>query len=318
MAVIAPIALDDIRAARQRIAPYAIRTPVVRLNVEGPPTYLKLENLQPNGSFKVRGAANAMVLAGPEVLAQGVYTASAGNMAQGVAWMARALGVPCTALVPDTAPQAKLLAIERLGARIVKVPFDTWWQIMLGEQYDGVEGHFVHPVADPDVIAGNGTIGLEIREDVPEVDTIVVPFGGGGLSSGIATAVRGSKPETKVMAAEVSTAAPLAPSLDAGSPQTVDYVPSFVDGIGGKSILPMMWPLVRELLDGSLVISPQQAADALRLLVERNHVVAEGAGAAPVAAALSGGAGDGTIVCVVSGGNIDTSKLIRILSGETP
>src|SRR5579875_1921552 len=158
MAVIAPIALDDIRAARQRIAPYAIRTPVVRLDVEGPPTYLKLENLQPNGSFKVRGAANAMVLAGPEVLAQGV------------AWMARALGVPCTALVPDTAPQAKLLAIERLGTRIVKVPFDTWWQIMLGEQYDGVEGHFVHPVADPDVIAGNGTIGLEILEDVPEVD----------------------------------------------------------------------------------------------------------------------------------------------------
>lgn len=318
MAIMAPISLDDIRAARERIAPYAIRTPLIRLNVPGPRTYLKLENLQPIGSFKVRGAANAMALAGPEVLAQGVYTASAGNMAQGVAWVAREMGVPCTVLVPDTAPQAKLLAIERLGARIDKAPFDTWWQIMLGERYDGMDGHFVHPVADPGVIAGNGTIGFEILEDLPEVDTIVVPFGGGGLSSGIATAVRAIKPETKVLAAEVSTAAPLAPSLAAGSPQMVEYVPSFVDGIGGRGILPSMWPLVRNLLDGSLVVSPEQAADALRLLVERNHVVAEGAGAASVAAALRGGAGDGTIVCVVSGGNIDTSKLTRILWGETP
>ncbi|HZS94459.1 MAG TPA: pyridoxal-phosphate dependent enzyme [Chloroflexota bacterium] len=318
MAAITPIALDDIRAARERIAPYAIRTPLLRLNVEGPRIYLKLENLQPIGSFKVRGAANAMALAGPEALARGVWTASAGNMAQGVAWVARAMGVRCTVLVPDTAPQAKLLAIERLGAGIVKVPFDTWWQVMLGEQYGGMEGYLVHPVADPDVIAGNGTIGLEILEDLPEVDTIVVPFGGGGLSSGIASAARSIKPETKVFAAEVATAAPLAPSLAAGSPQTVDYEPSFVDGIGGKSMLPAMWPLVRDLLDGSIVISLQQVADALRLLVERNHIVAEGAGAASVAAALSGDAEDGTIVCVVSGGNIDTSKLVRILSGETP
>jgi threonine dehydratase len=313
-----PPSLDDIRAAREAVSKVAIRTPLVPLQVQGARIYLKLETLQPIGSFKLRGAANAIARADPDVLAKGVWTASAGNMAQGVAWVARAMGVPCTVAVPDTAPEAKRQAIQRLGGVIVQVPFDTWWQIMLDGQYEGMEGHFVHPVADRDVIAGNGTIGLEILEDLPEVDAIVVPFGGGGLSCGIASAVRGVKPETKVFAAEVSTAAPLAPSLAAGSPQSIDYVSSFVDGIGGKGILPLMWPAVRDLLDGSLVVSPRQATEALRLLVERNHVVAEGAGAVPIAAALAGGAGDGTIACVVSGANIDTSKLIRILSGETP
>lgn len=315
---LSPIPVSDIYAARERIAGAVTRTPLIRLNLDDAPAtiYLKLENLQPIGSFKLRGASNAMALAPQEQLAQGVYTASAGNMAQGVAWNARRLGIHCTVIVPDHAPEAKLAAITRLGASIIKVPFDDWWQVLLDRGYPGLDGLFIHPVSDPAVMAGNGTIGLEILEDRPEVDTVLIPYGGGGLSSGIASALRALQPSTRVFACEVETAAPLAPSLAAGSPQVAAYTPTFVDGIGSKSLLPEMWPLASTLLDGSIVVSLAEVAAAVKLLVERNRVVAEGAGATPVAAALTGRAGGSTVVCVVSGGNIDTAKLAAILSGE--
>lgn len=308
--------LDQIREARRLIAGSAIRTPLVRLNVLDAPAeiYLKLENLQPIGSFKIRGATNAIGHATPEQLARGVYTASAGNMAQGVAWRARELGVRCTAVVPEHAPETKLAAIRRLGGEIVKVPFDAWWQVIIDHRYPGLDGLFVHPVSDMQVMAGNGTIGLEILEDLPDVDTVIIPYGGGGLSSGIAAAIRALKPETKVYACEVETAAPLAASLAAGEPREVSYTPSFVDSIGSKSVLAEMWPLASRLLDGSWVVELDEVKAALKLLAERNRVIAEGAGAAPVAAALSGRAGGGKIVCVVSGGNIDAGKLCKILS----
>ncbi len=314
------IPIGQIRAARARISDLALRTPLLRLNVEDAAAeiHLKLENLQPIGSFKVRGATNAMRLASPQMLAKGVYTASAGNMAQGVAYAARRLGVPCRVVVPDHAPKTKLKAIKRLGAEYIKVPFDQWWQVILTHRFDGLGGLFIHPVSDPAVIAGNGTIGLEILEDLPDVDAIVVPYGGGGLSSGIASAVRAVRPHTKVFAAEVETAAPLAASLAAGEPREVEYVASFVDGIGAKSVLSEMWPLVQTLLDGSLVVSLDETAEAIRLLADRNRVIAEGAGAASVAAALAGKAGAGTVVCVVSGGNIDAATLAAILDGRGP
>ncbi len=314
------IPIGQIRAARARISDLALRTPLLRLNVEDAAAeiHLKLENLQPIGSFKVRGATNAMRLASPQMLAEGVYTASAGNMAQGLAYAARRLGVPCRVVVPDHAPETKLNAIKRLGAEYIKLPFDQWWQVILTHRFDGVGGQFIHPVSDPAVIAGNGTIGLEILEDLPDVDAIVVPYGGGGLSSGIASAVRAVRPHTKVFAAEVETAAPLAASLAAGQPREVDYVASFVDGIGAKSVLSEMWPLVRTLLDGSLVVSLDETAEAIRLLADRNRVIAEGAGAASVAAALAGKAGTGRVVCVVSGGNIDAATLAAILDGREP
>jgi threonine dehydratase len=314
------ITLTDIEAARARLAGVAMRTPLVRLEVEAAPAeiYLKLENLQPIGSFKVRGAGNAMLLAGRERLKTGVYTASAGNMAQGVAWMARRLGVPATAIVPEGAPATKLRAIERLGGRIVQVPFDRWWSVLRDHQYPGVEGVLVHPVADAGVIAGNGTIGLEILEDLPDVDSVVVPFGGGGLSCGIASAIHARNSIVRVFACEVETAAPFAASLAAGSPQTTAHTPSFVDGIGGKGVLPEMWPMASGLLADSLVVSLRQVADAIRRLVEHARVVAEGAGAAALAATLAGQAGGGKVVCVVSGGNIDTEKLITILCGGIP
>ena len=280
--------------------------------------HLKLENLQPIGSFKLRGAGNALLTADPERLARGVYTASAGNMAQGVAWWARRLGVSCTVVVPDHAPATKLAAVERLGGRTIKVPFDRWWQTLVERSFPGLDGVFVHPVSDPAVIAGNGTIGLEILEDLPEAEAILVPFGGGGLSCGIAAAVRASRPGLRVYACEVETAAPLAASLRAGSPQAIAHTPSFVDGIGGKAVLTEMWPLVERLLDGSLVVPLAEVAAAVRLLVERTRVVAEGAGATPVAAALRGDGGRGKVVCVVSGGNIDTATLAVILRGEVP
>ncbi|MGH2592959.1 MAG: threonine ammonia-lyase [Anaerolineae bacterium] len=310
--------LEQIREARRVIAGSAIRTPLVRLNVLDAPAeiYLKLENLQPIGSFKIRGAANAIGHTPPEQLARGVYTASAGNMAQGVAWRARELGIPCAVVVPEHAPEAKLAAIKRLGGEIIKAPFDAWWQVILTHRYEGLDGLFVHPVSNTHVMAGNGSIGIEILEDLPDVDAVIIPYGGGGLSSGIATAIRALKRDTKVYACEVETAAPLAASLAAGALQEVNYTPSFVDGIGSKSVLPEMWPLVSRLLDDSLVVSLDEVATALKLLAERNRVIAEGAGACPVAAALSGKAGSGKIVCVVSGGNIDLSKLCVILEKD--
>jgi threonine dehydratase len=314
-----PIRLVEIEAARERIRDAALRTPLVRLEIDSAAEiYLKLENLQPIGSFKLRGAGNAMALAVPGALARGVFTASAGNMAQGVAWNARRLGVACHVVVPEHAPRTKLDAIERLGARPIPVPFDEWWQVLVTHQYPGLDATFVHPVCDRGVIAGNGTIGLEILDDLPDLDAVVVPYGGGGLSSGIASAIRARKHGVRVFAAEVETAAPLAASLAAGSPQEIDYTPSFVDGIGGKSVLDEMWPLVRDLLDGSLVVTLEQVADAIRLLATRAHVIAEGAGASSVAAALDGRAGEGKVVCVVSGGNIDAAVLARILTGRMP
>ncbi|HEY3217228.1 MAG TPA: threonine/serine dehydratase [Candidatus Eisenbacteria bacterium] len=315
-----PPTLDEIRAAHRRIEGVALRTPLLPLNFESAPAriWLKLENLQPIGSFKLRGSGNAMRLASREALARGVYTASAGNMAQGVAWNARALGVPCTVVVPETAPATKLEAIERLGGKAVKLPFDEWWQVLIDHRREGIDGLFIHPVSDRAVMAGNGTIGLEILEDLPEVDTIVVPFGGGGLSSGVASAVRALKPRVRVLACEVETATPLSAALAAGAPRSVDYVPSFVDGIGSKRMLEEMWPLVSRLLDGAEVVSLAETAAALKLMAERNRVIAEGAGATAVAAALAGRAGSDTVVCVVSGGNIDGVKLAKILMGEMP
>lgn len=315
-----PIPLAEIEAARARLHGIALRTPLVHLSLpdDSPQILLKLENLQPIGSFKIRGAANAMAIAGTAARANGVYTASAGNMAQGLALGARELGVPCRVIVPESAPQTKVAAIERLGGEVIKVPFEAWWQTMLDHHFPGMGGLFIHPFADAAVMAGNGTIGLEILEDAPDVDAILVPFGGGGLSCGIASAVRASGQDVQVYAAEVETSAPFAAALAQGEPTTITSTPSFVDGIGGASVFAEMWPLARELLAGSLLASVAEVAAAVRLLVERNRVVAEGAGAASVAAALNRTIDAKTIVCVVSGGNIDTETLATILRGEIP
>lgn len=313
------IPLDEIQRARETLAGVALRTPLLRLAVDSPAEiYLKLENLQPIGSFKIRGAYYAIRRASPAELSRGVVTASAGNMAQGVAWSARALSLPATVVVPESAPSTKLQAIERLGGKVVKVGFDRWWRAIEESRFDEVEGLFVHPVENPRVMAGNGTIGLEILEDLPEPDAVVIPWGGGGLASGIGSALKALRRQVKIYAAEVETAAPLSASLAAGSPQQIDYRPSFVDGIGGKTVLPRMWPLAQELVDGAFTASLEEIAGAIRLLAERSRVIAEGAGAAPVAVALSGRAGAGKIVCVVSGGNLDFSRLAVILAGGTP
>ena len=312
----ADVSVEAIREARGRLPLDVVDTPLLPLPHDGPgpEIHLKLETLGPIGSFKLRGAGNA--LAGVD-LDRGVWTASAGNMAQAVAWMARAQGVACSVVVPDHAPEAKLQAIARFGADVIRVPFEQWWEVIVTHRYDGLDGRFVHPVCDPAVIAGNGTIGLEILEQCPDVATVVVPYGGGGLSSGIATAIRAEAPHVEVFAAEVTTAAPLAAAFVAGTPVDVDHQPSFVDGIGSGRVLDEMWPLVSELLAGSVVVELDEVAEALRLIVGRARVVAEGAGAAPVAAALRGDL-DGPVVCVVSGGNINPGALSEVLAGRTP
>jgi len=311
--------LGQVLEAGRRIAGSAIRTPLVRLNAFdiAAEIYLKLENLQPIGSFKIRGAANAIAHMPPEQLARGVMTASAGNMAQGVAWRARELGIPCSVIAPETAPATKIAAIERLGGRVIKVPFERWWQTFQERSFPGIDATFIHAFDDPHVMAGNGTIALEIAEDLPDVDAIVIPWGGGGLTCGIAAAMRALKPDCRLFAAEVAGAAPLAASLAAGSPQVVDYQPSFVDGIGSKTVFPQMFERARALIDGALVASVEDVAAAVRLIAERNRVIAEGAGACPVACALSGGAGGGKIVCIVSGGNIDLHKLCATFGAQS-
>ena len=311
-----PIPLVEIQNARQTIAGVAVRTPLIRLDVDNAPAeiYLKLENLQPIGSFKIRGAANAMAKLSQKDLELGVITASAGNMAQGVAWNARTLGIPCTVIAPETAPAIKLRAIERLGGRVIKVTFEEWWKAFEERSFRDLKGTFIHAFDDPQVMAGNGTIALEILEDLPEPDAILIPWGGGGLTCGIASALRELRPECKVFAVEVATAAPLSASLSAGVPTEVPYQPSFVDGIGAKRVFPQMFERARNLIEGSLVAELDEVASAVRLLVERSHIVAEGAGATPVACALAGKGGAGKVVCVVSGGNIDSMKLSSILS----
>jgi threonine dehydratase len=297
-----------------------VRTPLIRLDVPDAPAeiWLKLENLQPIGSFKVRGAVNAVRRAPREAIAHGVVTASAGNMAQGVAWAARELGIPATIVVPDHAPETKLRAIARLGGEVVKVPVERWFQAIEESRWDEAPGLFIHPVQDDAVMAGNGTIGLELLEDLPDLDAVIVPWGGGGLFTGIASAVRALRPEAKLYAVQPETAAALPASLEAGEPVRSDYAASFVDGAGAPFVLPRMWELARDLLDGAFTVSLDEAAAAVRLLAERARVVAEGAGALATAAALAGRGGGGTIVCIVSGGNIDAARLAAILRGETP
>jgi threonine dehydratase len=311
------ISLAAIEAARERIADLALRTPLVRLPVDDAPAeiYLKLETLQPIGSFKIRGAGNAIRSAAPEARAAGLVTASAGNMAQGVAWVARELGLTATIAVPDHAPQAKLDAIERLGGQVVKLPYDDWWQAIVTSSVPGVQGLFVHPVQDEAVMAGNGTIGLEILEDLTDVDAVVVPLGGGGLTVGIASAVRALSPSTRIFTAEPATGAALNAAMAAGQPTDVDYQPSFVDGSGSRRVLDPMWPRLHEVVDEALSVPIDSARDAVRLLAGRARVVAEGAGALAVAAALAGQAGTGRIVCIVSGGNINLTTLSEILAG---
>ena len=313
------IELAQIEAARARIAGSVVRTPLVRLHVEDAPAeiYLKLENLQPINSFKIRGAANAVMLAPPSARAKGLVTASAGNMAQGIAWTARELGVPATIVVPDHAPEAKLAAIERLGGRVLKIPYDAWWEVIVTSHLDGLDGLFVHPVQDPAVMAGNGTIGLEILEDLPDPDTVVIPYGGGGLTTGIASAVKALRPGTKIITAEPDTAAAMAAAVAAGHPADVDYRASFVDGSGSRRVLDSMWPLVAPLVDEALAVPVAEVAAAVRTLAERVRIIAEGAGALAPAAALSGRAGTGKVVCVVSGGNINLAKLAEILGGAS-
>ncbi|HEV2593352.1 MAG TPA: threonine/serine dehydratase [Gaiellaceae bacterium] len=311
--------IEEIRRARDVIAGVAIRTPLVRLDVDADAEiWLKLELLQPVRSFKIRGAANAILQATDAELASGVFTASAGNMAQGVCVAARIRGVPATIVVPEHAPQAKLDAIARYGGRVIKVAYDEWWNTMITGSYEGLDGMFVHPVDNRRVMAGNGTIGLELLEQLDDFDAVVVPWGGGGLFTGIASALAAERPAVQMWVAEPDTAAPVTASRAAGAPVEVEYSPSFVDGSGARALIPGVWQRAEHFVDGSVALSLEATAAALRLVVARARVVPEGAGALPVAAALSGRIDAKKIVCIVSGGNIDTSVLARILEGETP
>ena len=307
------IPLEEIRRARERLGDDVLRTPLVRF--DGGEAWLKLENLQPVGSFKLRGALSAIRAASRRELENGVVTASVGNMAQGVAWAAREAGVSARIIVPEGASEAKLDAVRRLGGELVTVTYEEWWQSMVDQGREGVEGFFVHPSDGELVIAGNGTIGLELCEQLDSFAEVYVPWGGGGLAIGIASAVKALRPGVRVISVEPACAAPLAASYAAGRPVDVDYEPSFVDGAGGPSLLPGTWESARELIDEALAVPLDETAEAMRLLAGRARVVAEGAGALALAAARARG---GRGVCIVSGGNVDAAILTRVLAGETP
>ncbi|HVR44221.1 MAG TPA: pyridoxal-phosphate dependent enzyme [Thermoanaerobaculia bacterium] len=311
-----PVTLDEIRAAGERIAGTIVRTPLVRWNLgdEAPEIWLKLETLQPINAFKLRGAANAVALLPPGERSRGVWTISAGNAGQGVAFAARAAGVPCTVVAIETAAETKVERMRALGARIVKAPFDACWEAMERRTFPGVEGTFVHPFDDHDFIAGNATIGLEILDDLAQVRTVIAAIGGGGLIAGIGSAMRALAPRVRVLGAEPETAAPGAKSFEAGEPRVFEgWTASFVDGAGGKSIFPPMWERLRETVDGSVVVTLDEVRDAMRLIADKVRVIAEGAGALGPAAARREAAGSGPIVAVVSGGNVDLARFCELI-----
>lgn len=312
-----PITLDEIREARRRIAGTILRTPLVRLDLgkSAPDIRLKLENLQPINAYKLRGAANAVAMLPESQRAKGVWTISAGNAGQGVAYAARAAGVPCSVVVIETAPQSKIERMKALGARLVPVPYEVAWKALDDRTYAGVEGTFVHPFDDHNFIAGHATMGLEILEDAPDTAQIVAAIGGGGLVVGVASAVKALKPDVKVYGAEPETAAPTALSFDRGSPQVFEkWEATFVDGAGGQSLFPRMWRRMQGLVEGSIVVSLEETRAAMRVLADKTRVVAEGAGALGLAAAMTGKLGKGPIVAVVSGGNIDLQKFCSLIA----
>jgi threonine dehydratase len=312
-----PIALADVEEARERIAGTVLRTPLVKLDVGGggPDIYLKLENLQPTNAYKIRGGANAVARLSDEERARGVWTISAGNAGQGVAYAAREFGVPCSVVAIETAPQTKLDRMRALGATIVPVSYEQAWVAAESHSFEGMEGTFVHPFDNHDFIAGHGTMGLEIVEDLPDVRTVVAAIGGGGLITGVGSAVKALKPDVRVIGAEPETAAPYAYSLANGGPQRFpDWRASFVDGAGGKSVTERMWQRMQAVVDGTITVTLDQVREAMRLMAEKARVVAEGAGALSVAAALADQTLEGPIVCVVSGGNIDLDKFAELVT----
>lgn len=310
------ITLDEIREARGRIAGTAIRTPLVKLELGPgfPDIRLKLENLQPINAYKLRGAANAVALLSDADRKRGVWTISAGNAGQGVAFAARKAGVPCTVVAIETAPAAKLERMKALGATIVPVPYERAWQALDDRSYPGIDGTFIHPFDDDDFIAGHGTMGLEILEDAPDTRVVIGAIGGGGLITGVGSALKAVNPGIKLIGAEPETAAPLTLSLEKNSPQKFpDWKPTFVDGAGGQSVFPRMWERMKPLVDGTIVVTLEQVKGAMRMMAEKSRVIAEGAGALPLAAALTGKAGQGPIVAIVSGGNIDLEKFSELI-----
>jgi threonine dehydratase len=312
-----PISLSDIKAARSNVAPIVLRTPLVRIDLGSgaPEIYLKLENLQPTNAYKIRGAMNAVAMLSDEEQAMGVWTISAGNAGQGVAYAARAAGIPCSVVAIETAPQTKLERMRALGATIVPVSYEQAWQAAEAHAFDGVDGTFIHPFDNDHFIAGHGTMGIEIVEQLPAVKAVVAAIGGGGLITGVGSAVKALRPGVKVMGAEPETAAPYAYSLKQGGPRRFpDWQASFVDGAGGKSVTDRMWQRMQPIVDGSITVTLDQTSAAMRLIAEKTRTIAEGAGALALAAALTGEVGEGPIVCVVSGGNIDLAKFAELVA----
>src|SRR6266571_1058361 len=312
-----PIQLSEIQEARERIGKTIVRTPLIRLELgpEFPDIRLKLENLQPINAYKLRGAANAVAMLSEEERERGVWTISAGNAGQGVAYAARAAAVPCSVVVVETAPKSKLERMKALGAKLIPVPYEIAWKALDERSFPGADGTFIHPFDDDNFIAGHGTMGLEILEEAPDTAAVIASIGGGGLISGVGTAIKALKPKTKIFGVEPETAAPAALSFKMGSPQVFnDWKASFVDGTGGQSVFPRMWERMKPVIDDYFVVSLEETKKAMRLMAEKTRVISEGAGALPVAAALTGKAGKGPIVAIVSGGNIDLNKFCELIA----
>ena len=315
-----PIKLTEIRGARTRIARTIVRTPLIRLELgpDFPDIRLKLENLQPINAYKLRGAANAVAMLSEPDRKRGVWTISAGNAGQGVAYAARQAGVPCTVVVIETAPESKIDRMRTLAAKLILVPYDLAWKALEERSYPGAEGTFVHPFDDHNFIAGHGTMGLEILEDAPETKAVIASIGGGGLITGVASAIKALRPDIKIFGVEPETAAPAALSFAKGSPQVFkDFKQSFVDGAGGQSMFPRMWERMKPVVDDYIVVSLDETKKAMRLMADKARIISEGAGALPVAAALTGKAGQGPIVAIVSGGNIDMKKFCELIGAST-
>ena len=316
-----PVGLADVERARQVVGPVLHRTPLFssRSLSEriGTRAFLKAENFQRTGSFKPRGAVYAISKLSEEERKRGIVTVSAGNAAQAIAFAARSAGVPVIVVMPKTAPQAKVDATRGYGAEIVFAPDMTKVFAVLGEVRDRTGAYFLHPYDDAAMIAGHGTCALEVLEDLPDADVFVVGIGGGGLIGGVATAVAAKRPTARIIGIEPAGAAGMRRALDAGEPVRLDRIDTMADGLAAPIAGNIPFEIVRRLVADVVVIGEDVIAEGMRFLASRAKLVAEPAGAAATGALLTGSVpvkrGE-TIVSIVSGGNVDLSRLAQIFA----
>jgi threonine dehydratase len=316
-----PPSLDEVRSAAARIAGIAVRTPLLGLKTHGgtPDIFLKPEVLQPVGSFKIRGVGNWALNLGQEESMRGIATTSAGNTALALGHMGRVLGVPTRSHVPDSLHGSKRAAIEAYGVELAYLPMTDLMKYMFEERWRQEPFAYLNPWGDPLMIAGHGTIGLEIHDDLPDLASVFVPVGGGALIAGVASVLKSLKPSVRVYAVQAKVNSALAAAFEARGPKWIEWQDTIVEGASTPVITDEMYPMLRRLVDELVLVSEEEVMGAMRHLAWQSKLVTEGAGAAALAAALATPREErGPSVCIVSGGSVDHALFARVIGQVDP